>query len=83
MPIIDGLTRYARRVPEYPTEAAQLARINLRQHLLSDDELREIADDWDAGIARELAHTELERRAGLTAHDRIAETAARARAAAC
>lgn len=72
-----------RRFPKYPTERAQLARINLRQHLLTDDEVCKIADDPDSGIAREIAHAELERRAGLSAHERTTETVARRRAAAC
>ena len=65
-----------RRTPKYPTEQAQLARINLRQHLLSDAEIHEIAKDPDAGIAREIAYAERERRASLTAHQMMAETAA-------
>lgn len=72
-----------RRSPKYPTEQAQLARINMRQHILSDGEVREIANDPDSGIAREIAHAELERRAGLSAHERTAEAIARRRAEAC
>jgi hypothetical protein len=79
MPIISGRTRYDRRTPKDPTESAQLARINLRQHLLTDDELREIAADWDAGIARELAHAEIDRRAKLTAHEHLRERIERTR----
>lgn len=87
MPIIDGIHHGAdivlrgRREPKDKTEAAQVARLNAGIHLLSDDDLREIYSDWHAGVAREIASEELERRAGLSAHDRTAETAARARSA--
>jgi hypothetical protein len=74
---------YQRLTPKYPTEKAQVAKLNLRRHLLTDDEVQEIANDPDSGIAREMAHAELDRRAGLTAHERIAEAAARRRASAC
>lgn len=74
---------YQRLTPKFPTEVRQMARIRAGLHLLTDDDLREIFADAGAEVAREIADAELERRAGLTAHDRIAETAARARAAAC
>lgn len=73
MPIIDGRTRYDRRTPKDPTEARQMARIRGGLHLLTDADLMEIRGDWDAGIAREVADTELERRAGMSAHERMRE----------
>lgn len=74
---------HQRLTRKFPTEAAHMERIRAGLHLLTDDDLHEIRDDAGAEVAREIADAELERRAGLTAHDRIAETAARARAAAC
>lgn len=47
--------------------------------LLTDQELRDIVVDWHAGYAREVASNELDRRATLTAHERIRESALRAR----
>lgn len=76
------LGRYHRRLTaKYPSEAAQMARIRAGLHLLTDKDLLGIRNDPDAEVAREIADAELERRAGLTAHDRMAEAAARARAA--
>lgn len=76
------LGRYHQRLtPKYPTEAAQMSRIRAGLHLLTNQDLLGIRNDAGAEVAREIADSELERRAGLTAHDRIAETAARARSA--
>lgn len=74
---------YQRFTPRFPTEAAQMARIHAGLHLLTDADLHEIHDDAGAEVAREIADTELERRAGLTTHDRMAEAAAQRRAEAC
>ena len=65
------------RAKERACEKAALERLR-RPHALLDTELAEIARDPFAGIAREVADQELERRAGLTAHQRIAEAARRA-----
>lgn len=54
-----------------------------RPALLTDQELRDIAADWHAGYAREIADQELARRDGLTAHQRMAEAAERARLREC
>lgn len=89
MPTINGICydpdplRFRRKTPKYPSEARQLARINAGLHLLSDDDLREILADTGAEVAREVADTELKRRAGLSAHQKMAEIAARTRAAGC
>lgn len=89
MPTIDGIyygpdiIRHGRREPKYPNEARQMARIAAGLHLLSDEDLLEIRNDADAEVAREIADRELDRRAGLSAHQRLVETAARARAAGC
>jgi hypothetical protein len=72
---------YQRLTPKYPSEERQMSRIRSGLHLLTDTDLREIRDDADAEVAREIADAELGRRAGLSAHDRMAETAARARSA--
>lgn len=78
------LGRYHQRLtPKYPTELAQMARLRAGLHLLADQDLLAIRNDPGAEVAREIADTELERRAGLTAHDRMAEAAARRRAEAC
>ena len=83
-PKMSPLRRYYQRlVPKFPTEAAQMERIRAGLHLLTDDDLAEIRSDPGAEVAREIAHAELVRRAGLSAHERLAETVARARAAAC
>lgn len=75
------LGRYHRRLAhKYPTEAAQMARIRAGLHLLTDQDLIAIRNDADAEVAREIADTELERRAGLSAYQRLAEVVARARA---
>ena len=75
---------HQRLAPKYPSEERrQMARIRAGLHLLTDADLREIRDDADAEVAREIADSELERRSGLTAHDRMAEAAVRARSAAC
>lgn len=65
------------RAKERECEAAALDRLR-RPHALLDTELAEIVRDPFAGIAREVADQELERRAGLTAHQRIAEASRRA-----
>lgn len=65
------------RANERECETAALERL-CRPHVLLDTELAEIVRDPFAGIAREVADQELERRAGLTAHQRIAEAARRA-----
>jgi hypothetical protein len=80
---IPGLRYCPRLTPKYPTEKAQLARINRRQHLLPDADLREIAGDPDSGIAREIAHAEIERRGALSAHQRVAEATRRASSRTC
>jgi hypothetical protein len=78
------LCRYHRRLTsKYPSEERQMSRIRAGLHLLTDQDLLGIRNDHDAEVAREIADTELERRAGLTAHDKMAEAAARRRAAAC
>lgn len=64
------------RARERECEAAALERLR-RPHAVLDNELAEIVRDPFAGIAREVADQELERRAGLTAHQRIAEAARR------
>lgn len=89
MPTINGIcydpdpVPYRRRTPKYPNEARQLARINAGLHLLSDHDLREILADTGAEVAREVADRELVRRAGLSAHEKLAEAVARTRAAGC
>lgn len=67
----------AYRARERACEAAALERLR-RPHALLDTELAEIVRDPYAGIAREVADQELERRDGLTAHQRVAEAARRA-----
>ena len=64
---------FFRRRPKRATEEAHVRRLRA-PHLLHDHELVEIRDDREAGYARELADLEIERRAGLSAHDRIRET---------
>lgn len=76
------LGRYHQRLtPKYPTEAAQMTRIRAGLHLLTDQDLLGIRNDAGAEVAREIADSELERRAGLSAHDKLAEAVARVRAA--
>ncbi|HMQ92484.1 MAG TPA: hypothetical protein PKA33_16055 [Amaricoccus sp.] len=77
------LARYRRLTPKFPSEARQMERIRAGMHLLTNADLVEIRGDAGAEVAREIADTELQRRARLSAHERLAETAARARAAAC
>lgn len=69
---------HRRRRAEYDrNEPAAMDRLQ-QPVLLTDQELREIVDDWHAGYAREVASNELDRRAKLTAHERIRESALRA-----
>lgn len=70
--------RQRRRADYDRNETAAMERLR-RPALLTDQELRDIVADWHAGIAREVADQELERRARLTAHQRMAESAERAR----
>jgi hypothetical protein len=80
MSSIPGLIYRPRLIPKHASETAQMARINRGLHLLTDDDLRKIRDDWDAGFAREVADKELERRVGLSAHERVEEATQRRRA---
>lgn len=72
--------RWQRRRDYDHNEPAAMERLQ-QPVLLTDQELREIVDDWHAGYAREVASNELDRRARLTAHERIRESAIRAREA--
>ncbi len=74
---------YQRLTPKFPSEARQMARIRAGLHLLTDADLAEIRRDAGAEVARELADAELARRAGLSAHDRLAEIGAKVRDSAC
>lgn len=65
------------RAREDATEKAALERLR-RPHALLDTELAETVRDPFAGIAREVASAELERRGRLTAHERIREASRRA-----
>jgi hypothetical protein len=71
-----GLLPAPRRI-KYATEAAQIERLR-QPRLLHDQELAAIRGDWEAGFAREMADDELERRAGLSAHERLREAIGRA-----
>lgn len=74
--MMPGLRYFQRRRVKHMTEAAQLPRLKT-MHALSDRELIEIRDDWEAGFAREIADNELVRRSKLTAHEKIREAVRR------